>query len=115
MSEYISKITHKFSVPPERVFEAFTRKEELQGWFGLEGFTVPSVALDPRPGGSYRIEMHSPDGGVHIVVGEYREVRPPEKLVFTWRWLDGSGVGPETLVTLDLAAREGGTTMPPMG
>ncbi|GEM_PF-6871491 len=57
------KIARKFSAPRERVFEAFTHKKALQGWFGPQGFTVPSVALDPWPGGSYRIEMHSPNGG----------------------------------------------------
>jgi len=111
MNEHTVKITRKFEAPREKVFDAFTRKEALQGWFGPEGYSIPAVALDPRPGGSYRIEMHAPDGGVHIVVGEYREVRPPEKLVFTWRWLNGIGVGPETLVTVDFAAREGGTEL----
>ncbi len=110
MSENVS-ITRTFAAPREQVFNAFMRKEALQGWFGPEGFSVPAVVVDPRPGGTYRIEMHSPEGSVHIVTGEYREVRPPEKLVFTWRWLDGSGLGPETLVTLTFAARDGGTEL----
>ena len=111
MNELSVKITRRFAAPRERVFDAFTRQEALQAWFGPEGYTIPSAALDPRPGGSYRIEMRAPDGAVHIVIGEYREVRPPEKLVFTWRWLEGADAGPETLVTLDFAAREGGTEL----
>lgn len=111
MSENAVRITRMFAAPREQVFNAFVRKEALQGWFGPEGFSIPTAMVDPRPGGSYRIEMHSPQGAVHIVTGEYREVRPPEKLVFTWRWLEGSGLGPETLVTLTFAARDGGTEL----
>jgi glutathione S-transferase len=111
MSDNTLKITRTFAAPREQVFNAFTRKEAIQGWFGPEGFSVPAVSVDARPGGRYRIEMHSPQGSVHIVTGEYREVRPPERLVFTWRWLDGVGLGPETLVTLDFAARAGGTAV----
>jgi glutathione S-transferase len=111
MNENVVRISRTFAAPPERVFNAFMRKEAIQGWFGPEGFSVPTVVVDPRPGGNYRIEMHSPEGSVHIVTGEYREVRPPEKLVFTWRWLDGAGMGPETLVTVTFAAREGGTEL----
>jgi glutathione S-transferase len=111
MSENAVRLIRTFAAPREQVFNAFMRKEALQGWFGPEGFSVPAVAVDPRPGGNYRIEMHSPEGVVHLVTGEYREVRPPEKLVFTRRWLEGSGLGPETLVTLTFAARNGATEL----
>src|SRR5437016_12878326 len=105
MSADTLTITRFFKAPCERVFEAFTKKEAIEGWFGPEGFTVPSVAIDVRHGGKYRIEMHSPEGSVHIVSGEFREVRPPEQLAFSWAWLEGAGVGPETLVTLSFAAK----------
>lgn len=111
MSENAVRITRVFEAPPEQVFNAFIRTEAIQGWFGPEGYSIPAVAVDPRPGGNYRIEMHSPEGMVRVVTGEYREVRPPEKLVFTWRWLDGTGLGPETLVTLNFAARGAGTEL----
>lgn len=111
MSGEILTLNRTFDAPRERVFDAFTRKEALEAWFGPEGFTVPSCALDPRPGGRYRIEMHGPQGGVHIVTGVYREVSPPERLVFTWAWLEGASSGPETLVTLTFAARNGRTEM----
>ncbi len=42
------------------------------------------------------------------MTGEFREIRPPERLVFTWGWLNGTGRGPETVVTLTLVARDGG-------
>ena len=102
-------IARTFNAPRARVFDAFTRKEAIESWFGPEGFTVPRVAIDPRPGGRYRIEMHSPEGTVHIVTGEFREVRSPEKLVYSWSWLEGDRTGGETTVTLTFAEKGGQT------
>jgi glutathione S-transferase len=102
-------IARTFDAPRTRVFDAFTKKEAIEAWFGPEGFTVPSVTIDPRPGGSYRIEMHSPEGSVHVVTGEFREVRPPEKLVYSWAWLEGDQHGIETTVTLTFAEKSGQT------
>jgi uncharacterized protein YndB with AHSA1/START domain len=45
--------------------------------------TVPILEL--RPGGRYRVEMRKGDA-THVVVGEYREIRPPKRLVYTWKW-----------------------------
>lgn len=111
MSNTALTLSRMFNAPRERVFEAFTKQEAIETWFGPEGFTIPNCSVDLRPGGKYRIEMHGPDGDVHVVVGQYREVSPPERLSFTWAWLRGDGVGPETLVTLTFAAKDGGTEM----
>lgn len=105
MNDTTLTLIRTFKAPRQQVFDAFTKKEAIQSWFGPEGYTVPRASVDVRTGGKYRIEMHSPEGSVHIVTGDYQEVRPPEKLVFTWAWLDGAGVGPQTLVTLTFAAQ----------
>jgi glutathione S-transferase len=104
-------IKRYFKAPPERVFAAFTEGSLMQAWYGPENMTVPHCDVDARVGGKYRVEMHSPAGGVHIVTGEFREIRPPERLVFTWGWLNGTGRGPETIVTLTIAARDGGADL----
>lgn len=104
-------ITRLFKAPRERVFEAFTQVSAMQAWYGPEGFSVPACSSDPKPGGQYRIEMHSPEGSVHIVTGEYLEVRAPDKLVFTWAWLEGAGRGPETTVSLSFADKAGHTEL----
>ena len=46
---------------------------------------------------------------MHVAAGEYKEVRPPERLVYTWTWAEGGMEIVETLVTVDLREREGGT------
>lgn len=108
MSHSVS-ITRHFDAPRERVFEAFTKAQAMQEWYGPETFTCPRVESDPRPGGKYLVEMRSAEGVVHIVSGEYREVRAPEKLVFTWAWLQDGKRGHESTVTITFASKDGGT------
>ena len=104
-------IKRHFKAPPERVFAAFTEKSLMQAWYGPETMTVPHCEVDARIGGKYRVEMHAPSGAVHIVAGEFKEIRPPDRLVYTWGWLNGAGRGPETTVTLTFIPRDGGTDL----
>ena len=92
----------------ERVFRAWTELEQIRKWWGPAGFTLPEAQQDLRVGGSYRFAMCSPEGQIHYLKGEYREIQPPEKLVFTWKW-DRDGSIPETVVTVQLIARGGKT------
>lgn len=110
MTQNVS-LTRQFDAPREIVFAAFTNAEVMREWYGPQAFTCPRVESDPRPGGKYLIEMRSPDGSAFIVSGAYREVRAPEKLVFTWAWLEGKESGNESLVTITFVAKDGGTEM----
>lgn len=95
-------ITRTFNAPRELVFACWVDLKHLARWGGApEGFTVTTVEMDIRPGGRFKHCMHSPSGDDYWLQGAYREVTPPEKLVFTHAWLDGNGnPGPETVVTL---------------
>src|ERR1700683_5455397 len=73
-----------FDAPRSLVFSAWIEPQHLLRWFGPRGFTVPSYTLDPRPGGSWRVCMVSPDGVEHWVRGSFREILEPERLAFTW-------------------------------
>ena len=73
---------------------------------------MQSLKADARVGGKYRIQVQKDDGEFFTSVGVYREVKPPERLVFTWAFeKDGSGEEfgevepPEMLVTLEFKAR----------
>ena len=88
----------------EKVFRAWTDPEALKRWWGPEGFSTPTVEIDLRVGGKYRIAMRSPHGDTYQLVGTYREVRPPEKLVYTWAWEAEPEQG-ETLVTVEFLDR----------
>jgi glutathione S-transferase len=104
-------LTRHFKAPPERVFAAFTEKALMLGWYGPEGMTVPNCMVDARVGGQFRVEMHRANGSVHIVTGEFKEIVPNERLVFSWGWLNGTGRNPETTVSVTLAPRDGGTDL----
>lgn len=83
----VVRITRRFPVPREEVFSAWTEPELFRQWFTPPDGTSPSAELDVRPGGTYRITM-KPRGLPEpiYVVGTYLEVRPPERLVYTFGW-----------------------------
>jgi uncharacterized protein YndB with AHSA1/START domain len=97
--------------PPERVFRAWTEPEQLARWFGPRGFTCPEHAIDPRPGGAYRVTMRSPEGTLHTVSGTYTAVEPPRRLAFTWAWEQEGARGHESAVELALSAHPEGTEL----
>lgn len=84
------------------MFRALTEPDELAKWWGPHGFTSPSVEVDLRVGGGYRIEMQPPEGDAFCLSGEFREVDPPARLVYTFRWEDPDPDDQETVVTLSL-------------
>ncbi|MEU4496360.1 SRPBCC domain-containing protein [Streptomyces sp. NPDC023998] len=95
--------------PRSVIFQALTEPEELAKWWGPDGFSIPSVESDLRPGGAYRIAMQPPEGDLFYLVGEFLEVEPPQRLSYTFRWEDPDPEDRETVVTLSL--REiGGTS-----
>jgi uncharacterized protein YndB with AHSA1/START domain len=85
------------------VFDAWVSPEVLRRWWGAgPDWTSPSVEIDLRPGGRYRLSMEDPSGSVRTVGGRYVEVDPPRRLVFTWAWEShGAGDDDETLVTVE--------------
>ena len=103
-------IERHFAARPERVFQALTDPSELVRWWGPEGFTVPECELDVRPGGAWRTCLRNPEGSLHCASGIYREVVPPKRLVYTWSW-ETEGPPHETLVTIELEPRDGGTDL----
>ena len=109
------QLTRVFDAPRELVFKAWTDVNQFKQWFGAaacEGSSLQSVKMDARTGGKYRLQVRRADGEFFTTVGVYREVKPPERLVFTWQFeKDGSGEEfgevepPEMLVTIEFKAR----------
>jgi uncharacterized protein YndB with AHSA1/START domain len=98
-------LTRTFAAPREKVFRAWTEPEELKRWWGPEGYATPIAEVDLQVGGKYRLGMRKlPEGDLFYLVGTYREVRRPEKLVYTWSWEGQADFG-ETLVTVEFRDR----------
>ncbi len=107
-------LTRIIHAPKEELYRAWTQPEVLKQWCApSDEFENTIVEVDLRVGGAYRIGMHHrPTGKVHMARGRYREIRPNEKLVFTWAWEDPSQDGPgETLVTIEFLDRGGKTEL----
>jgi uncharacterized protein YndB with AHSA1/START domain len=92
MNERTVEKTRFFDAPRERVFEAWTRAEHLEHWFGPKRFSIHSAEADARPGGVFRLCMRSPDGKDYWVRGSYREVVAPERLVIACSAHDEEGI-----------------------
>ena len=105
-------LTRIFDAPRALVWNAWTDPKMMAQWFGPRGFTTPVCELDVRAGGSLRIVMRAPDGNEYPMKGEFREVTPPERLVFTNIATDNDGkhlLKGET--TVILSENDGKTTL----
>jgi uncharacterized protein YndB with AHSA1/START domain len=118
-SETSLQIRRTFAAPREKVFAAWTKRELLERWMCRD---VPTqdpryVELDVRPGARYAIEIKTPEGVTYLGQGTFREVKPPEKLVFTWAWTSSPESKTEELqkeesiVTVELFDRGASTEM----
>jgi uncharacterized protein YndB with AHSA1/START domain len=91
--------------PRSRVFRACIEPADLSQWWGPQGFTTPEVHLDLRVGGTYRFGMQPPDGELFHLSGEFQEIEPPARLVYTFRWEEPDPDDRETVVTMSLNDR----------
>jgi uncharacterized protein YndB with AHSA1/START domain len=83
-SEEEIRLTRLFDAPRDLVFEAMTKPEHVKQWWGRlgDGYSVPVCEIDLRPGGKWRFVNRHPKGEAAFY-GEYREVTPPGRVVFT--------------------------------
>ncbi|MBD0378840.1 SRPBCC family protein [Paenibacillus sedimenti] len=107
------ELKHNYKAGRERVFQAWTKQELLQQWWGPAGFTTTIDRMEVVAGGNYRFIMHAPNGSNHIIGGKYIEIIPNEKLVFTWKWEHGAmgGEQDETQVTIQFFEQGTGTEL----
>lgn len=107
------EITREFSFPRRLVFDAWTKKEHLRKWMGpTPQINLALADVDFKEGGIYRFGFDEKEcsDSTSYVHGEYLEIIPPSKLVFTWIWeapLEEANI--ETLVTVKFSETEKGT------
>ena len=100
---YIKRV---FKTSREQVFHAWTQPDKLKQWFAAsEDFAGSTAEVELRVGGTFRMGMkHLPTGKDHVGTGVYKEIKFPERLVFTWTW-EGSpekGTSRITIVFRDI-------------
>lgn len=89
---------------PETVWELLAQESEAVKWMGQ------SATFDLRPGGMYRVEVIPGN----TARGEFVEIDPPRRLVYTWGWEPGSqsSVGPgSSTIEFDLTPDGKGTLL----
>ncbi|HVK14471.1 MAG TPA: SRPBCC domain-containing protein [Gemmataceae bacterium] len=84
-------ITRVFDAPRDLVFRAWADPERLTRWYAPPGCAIRFAAIDVRPGGRFHSCITIPNGHECWCVGEYREVAPPGRLVFTMVSADAAG------------------------
>ncbi|HEY1595046.1 MAG TPA: SRPBCC domain-containing protein [Thermoleophilaceae bacterium] len=92
----------RIDAAPETIFEFLVEPDKMPLWMGRK------AELEPRAGGVYRVDIN----GEYIANGEFVEVDPPRRVVFTWGWEgDGTAVPPGTSTVEITLAPEGDSTL----
>ncbi len=114
LSEREIVVTRDLDAPAAKVFAAYTDPKQVPRWWGPKGGSLRVVAMDVRPGGSWRFHQRGPDGKEHTFHGKYVEVRPVTRLVYTFRTegqphevtttIELREAGPKTHLTLTILA-----------
>jgi uncharacterized protein YndB with AHSA1/START domain len=103
-------LTRLVDAPRHLVFEAMSKPEHIRRWWGGlgGGYSVPVCEVDLRPGGKWRFVNRHPKGEAAFH-GVYREIAPPEKVVFTEIFEDFPDA--ESVVTAVLTEENGKTRL----
>lgn len=105
------EIDRDFAAPPAAVFAAWTTREHFARWFGGKDIQVPLDSLDfvAEPGRSWTAQMILPDGTTIDWTGEFVEVAPDRRLVFTIT--DRPAEPAQATIVVELTPIAGGTRM----
>ncbi len=100
-------LTRRFNAPRELVFKAMTDPDAIPKWWGPRRYQTIVDRMEVRPGGAWRFINRDQDGAEFAFHGEYREIVPPQRLVYTFEFEGAPGhVSLETIV---LEERDGVT------
>jgi len=102
-------MTRVFDAPRDLVFEAHTSCAHMSHWWGPRRYEVSTCEIDFRPGGSWRMVHRGEDGQEHGFHGEFREIVPPERIVWTFEY-EGMP-GHVSVDTLTLEEQDGKTLL----
>lgn len=84
-------ISKTFDAPRDRVWKAWTRRDQLMQWFGPKGFTMPAAKLEFRPGGSFHYCLETPEGQEMWGKFVYREIVAQQRIVLVSSFSDEEG------------------------
>lgn len=100
-TDSVLQVSRIIDADPARVFDAWTKPEQLREWSCPEGATITDAQVDLRVGGRYRLLIQGTETR-HTATGIYREINRPTRLVFTWDWEEAEHAMGDTVVTVEL-------------
>jgi len=104
--EFSLEIKRLIKAPRDRVYAAWTDPAQIKQWFGPENVQTRELVADVRVGGKFRWDLNNAEGEKMTCRGEYRELQPGKKIVFTWQWEDHVSI-----VTVELDDADAGTEL----
>ena len=106
------EIKRLINAPRDRVYAAWTDPKQLREWFGPENVRTRDLVAETRVGGKFRWDLTNPEGEEMTVQGEYSDLQPGRKIVFTWQWQDDeTWENHNSIVTVELSDVVGGTEL----
>ncbi|HEY2626362.1 MAG TPA: SRPBCC domain-containing protein [Candidatus Udaeobacter sp.] len=106
------EISRFIKAPRDRVYAAWTDPAQLKQWFGPENVQTDDLIVDVRVGGKFRWNLTNSEGEKMTCRGEYRELQPDKKIVFTWQWEDDEDwENHVSIVTVELDDADDGTEL----
>ena len=104
-------LTRLIDAPREKVYRAWTQPDLLMQWFAPKPWSTVRADVDLRPGGGNVLVMADPEGNEYPNPGQYLEIVPNEKLVFTDAYVGDWEPSPKPFMTVTLTFKdEGGKT-----
>jgi uncharacterized protein YndB with AHSA1/START domain len=103
------ELTRVFNAPRRLVFEAHSKAEHVRHWWGGRDTTMTVCDMDFRPGGAWRYVIRKPTGQEYGFGGEFREIVPPERFIWTFGFDGMPGEPGIEIYTFD--EREGRTIL----
>lgn len=101
-------IRRTLDAPRQLVFQMFTEPRHLAQFWGPKVTHVSVCKVDARVGGAFQVDMTGEDGAVYSCTGTYREIVPPERIVYSATTADdnpcGAGLPPRSTVTISFEA-----------
>ncbi|MBV9463647.1 MAG: SRPBCC domain-containing protein [Verrucomicrobiae bacterium] len=77
------ELTRVVDAPRQRVYEAWSKPDQMTEWFAPKPFQLIVNSMDFRPGGKFAMSMRGPQGSDFPFTGTYREIKAPERLVWS--------------------------------
>jgi len=106
------EIKRVIKAPRDRVYAAWIDPSQMKQWFGPVDVKTNNLLVDARVGGEFRWDLTNADGEEMTMLGEFRELQPGRKIVFTWQWQDDADWADHvSVVTVNLSDRDDGTEL----